>query len=293
MRTGGVRPWVQGLSAILFNGNLKGFFSGSIHTGALKGVCVPVLNCYSCPGALGACPIGSLQSSLASIGGKISFYVVGMLVLFAVTLGRFFCGWLCPFGWVQELLHKIRTPKLKIPKKMDRRLRWLKYGVLAVLVVGLPLLVRNGANMSEPYFCKWLCPAGTLEGGIPLALVNEGVRSALGGQFLWKAGILAVVLALSVALYRPFCKYLCPLGAFYGLFSKLSLYRCQADALACIHCGACEKACPMGVNPVHQPNDPECIRCGVCQRACPTGAMHCGLARGNMRRNAKKGETVR
>ena len=83
------RPLVQLLSALALNLNLPGFASGSIYTGPLKGVCVPVLNCYSCPGALGACPVGALQSPFAAIGGKLAYYVLGMLLLFALTLGRF------------------------------------------------------------------------------------------------------------------------------------------------------------------------------------------------------------
>ena len=157
-----IRPLIQGLSALAFNLNLSGFASGSIYTGPFKGVCVPVLNCYSCPGAVGACPIGALQSSFAAIGGKLAYYVLGMLLLFSITLGRFFCGWLCPFGAAQGLLHKAPVKKLKIPKRVDAPLRYLKYAALFVFVIGLPLLARNGVNMSSPYFCKWICPAGTL-----------------------------------------------------------------------------------------------------------------------------------
>ena len=80
------RPLVQILSALVLNLNLPGFVTGGIYTGALKGVCVPVLNCYSCPGALGACPIGALQSSFAAIGGKLAYYVLGMLLLFALII---------------------------------------------------------------------------------------------------------------------------------------------------------------------------------------------------------------
>ena len=131
------RPLIQLLSALALNLNLTGFASGSIYTGPLKGVCIPVLNCYSCPGALGACPIGALQSSFAAIGGKIAYYVLGMLLLFALTLGRFFCGWLCPFGALQGLLHKVPVRKAEIPKRADAALRYLKYAVLVVLVVAL------------------------------------------------------------------------------------------------------------------------------------------------------------
>lgn len=196
-----IRPLIQGLSALAFNLNLSGFASGSIYTGPFKGVCVPVLNCYSCPGAVGACPIGALQSSFAAIGGKLAYYVLGMLLLFSITLGRFFCGWLCPFGAAQGLLHKAPVKKLKIPKRVDAPLRYLKYAALFVFVIGLPLLARNGVNMSSPYFCKWICPAGTLEGGVPLALANSSVRGALGGQFAWKLSLAVAILVLCFFIY--------------------------------------------------------------------------------------------
>jgi len=273
-KKGRLRTFIQALSALGLNGNLTGFAAGKIYTGPLKGVCVPVLNCYSCPGALGACPIGALQSSLSTIGGKVSYYVVGALLLFAVTLGRFFCGFLCPFGWLQELLYKIPTKKTVVQLKIDQPLRYLKYAVLLVLVVGLPLLLRNALDMSTPYFCKWLCPAGTLEAGVPLALTNAPIRESLGGMFLWKMLLLAGMLVASVAVCRPFCKYICPLGAFYGLFARMSLLRYRLDEAACTHCGACKAVCQMQVDPVTNPNSAECIRCGACIHACPHGALH-------------------
>ena len=272
-----LRHITQIFSALLLNLHLPGFASGQIYTGPFKGVCVPVLNCYSCPGALGACPIGALQSSLSTIGAKVSYYVLGMLLLFGVTLGRFFCGWICPFGWFQELGYRVPIKKCKIPRKIDRPLRYLKYGVLCLLVIGFPLLLRNEVGMSAPYFCKWLCPAGVVEGGVPLALANAQVRESLGGLFLWKLAIALGIAALCLWIYRPFCKYLCPLGAFYGLFSRFSFYRYHVDQNACVSCGHCKAICPMGVDPQHHPNHSECIRCGACKHACPTGAIHSGV----------------
>ena len=89
------------------NGYAQGFLQGKIYRGKLKLICMPGLNCYSCPGALGSCPIGSLQAVLDSGKFRFSCYVLGFLVLFGAVLGRFVCGWLCPFGLVQDLLHKI------------------------------------------------------------------------------------------------------------------------------------------------------------------------------------------
>lgn len=101
-----------------------------------------------------------------------------------VLLGRFICGFLCPFGWLQELLHKIPVPKLSTRKL--KPLRYLKYVILAVFVIMLPLIVVNELGMGDPFFCKYICPQGVVEGAIPLAIANEGIRSALGALFSWK-----------------------------------------------------------------------------------------------------------
>ena len=260
---------------LLSNAYVKGFLPGSpaIYSGPLKRFCVPGMNCYSCPGALGACPIGALQAALTERHRRFPFYVLGYLAAVGLFVGRFICGWLCLFGLIQELLYKIPTPKLRIPPKIDKPLRCLKYLVLAVLVIGMPLGYRSQYGAGVPFFCKLLCPVGTLEGGVPLVLLNDVLRPTLGWLFRWKLLILLLCILSSVFIYRPFCKYLCPLGAFYALFQKTSLIRMRVDTAACIHCGACAKACAMQVDPSVMPNSTECIRCGECVKACPVQAL--------------------
>ena len=265
------RGWIQAAAFLLTNIHLPNFFKGQIYRGTGKIVCVPGLNCYSCPGAAGACPIGAFQAVVGSSKFRFSYYITGILILLGVLLGRFICGFLCPFGWFQELLHKIPTPKLST--KRLKPLRYLKYAVLLVMVVLLPALITNDLGMGNPFFCKYLCPQGVLEGAIPLALVNNGIRAALGKLFTWKLGILITVAVLSVAFYRPFCKWLCPLGAFYALFNRVSLLQMQIDKNKCVSCGKCARACKMDVDVTKHPNHTECIRCGMCVRACPTGAI--------------------
>lgn len=263
---------IQALSALLTNGHLTGFFTGKIFKGNLKGGCVPGLNCYSCPGAVGSCPIGSLQAVIGSFKFQFSYYVAGIMILFGVLLGRVICGFLCPFGWFQELLHKIPTKKFSTKKL--HCLTYLKYIILLLLVIVLPMTVVNEVGIGDSWFCKWLCPAGVLEGAIPLAIVNSGIRAALGSLFTWKSCILISIVVLSVFLYRPFCKWLCPLGTFYALFNKVSFYRFNIDQNKCTSCGACAKVCKMDVDVYKTPNHTECIRCGDCLRACPCGAIH-------------------
>ena len=261
---------IQAASALLHNANLKGFLTGRIYQGAAKGVCVPGLNCYSCPGAVGACPIGSLQSFLASRPIRIPYYVVGLLVFFGALLGRAVCGFLCPFGWLQELIHRIPFPKKPKSFRGDKALRKLKYLVLALLVV-LPLFFAL-----TPFFCKYLCPAGTLA-GVLLALADAAVRPLLGGLFAWKAAVLLALVVLSLMIWRPFCKYLCPLGAIYGFFNRFALFRGTLEKNKCVGCGKCAEACRMGVDPTENPNSAECIRCGDCVRACSSGAIRMGF----------------
>ena len=244
-----------------------------LYQGPLKHFCVPGMNCYSCPGALGSCPIGALQAVLNERHRRFPFYVLGWMIFVGAAVGRFICGWLCLFGLLQELLYKIPVRKVRVADKVDRPLRYLKYIVLAVLVVGLPLLYRTRYGAGDPFFCKYVCPVGTLEGGIPLVLLNDALRSTLGWLFRWKFFLLIMCVAASIFIYRPFCKYVCPLGAFYALFRKVSLVRMAVDETACVHCGACAKICKMNVDPVKEPDSAECIRCGECMKACPVNAL--------------------
>ena len=241
------RHGIQALWAALTNSHVSGFVTGKIYTGKLKNVCVPGLNCYSCPGATGACPIGSFQAVIGSWNFKMAYYIVGFLIFIGALLGRLVCGFLCPFGLIQDLLNKIPFPKKIRTFRGDKLLRKLKYVILLVFVVLMPLFVVDIMGQGSPYFCKLICPAGTL--------------------------------ILSIIIYRPFCKYICPLGAFYSVFNKVSVFRYRVDAEKCVHCGKCAKACQMEVNPVENPNSLECIRCGRCKKICPTQAIQCGTKR--------------
>lgn len=273
------RHLIQALATLLSNPHLPNFFTGTIYQGPVKRVCVPGLNCYSCPGAAGACPIGSLQAVIGGRTRNVSYYVTGLILLFGAVFGRLICGFLCPFGFVQDLLHKIPSPKPRLPRRLDRTLRWGKYAALAAVLL-LPAVLTDAFGIGDPVFCKYVCPAGTLEGGIPLLLANKGLRAAAGFLFSWKMGILVLVLVGSVLLYRPFCKYLCPLGAIYGLLNRFSAYQMRVDESACVHCGKCEKACKMGVDVTGNINSAECIRCGLCKDVCPTHAIWSGFGKG-------------
>lgn len=257
----------QAVATLVQNANLKGFFTGKIYQGKVKNICVPGLNCYSCPGAVGACPIGSLQNALSEYKFKMPYYVLGLMIFFGALLGRFVCGFLCPFGFLQDLLHKTPFPIKIRTFKGDRGLRKLKYIILLLMVVVLPVMFKF-----TPFFCKYICPSGTLS-GIILSFTNTALFAVLGKLFTWKVAVLILFLTGSVVIYRPFCKYLCPLGAFYAPFNRISLVRMTVDREKCTNCHACQSVCEMCVNPTEKPNDGECIRCGKCVSHCPEGAL--------------------
>lgn len=267
------RHWIQAFWFAFTNGYARGYLTGKIYTGNTKILCVPGLNCYSCPGALGACPIGALQAIIGSPAYRISLYVFGFISLFGVMLGRVVCGFLCPFGLVQDLLYKI---PFKIKEKNLPGHKWLKhfrYVVLIVFVVLLTSLIHDVTGIGSPWYCEWICPSGTLLAGIPLITMNPEFQAAIGFQFFWKLSLLIIILLLSVAYYRPFCKYVCPLGAIYGVFNPVSTYRLVVDPEKCVRCGMCQKACGMDIKTFETPNSTECIRCLKCVSACPTGAI--------------------
>ena len=264
------RRLIQLYAALLFNANLKGFGNGYIYLGKGKNMCAPGLNCYSCPGASAACPLGALQNALADSNKTVPYYMFGIIMLYGLLFGRWICGFLCPFGLIQDLLHKIKTPKIG-KSRVTRVLSYLKYVILAVFAVIIPI-IYSGRGDKIPAFCKYICPAGTLEGGIGLLSneANTGLLSLLGPLFTWKFLLLVVFIVGSVFIYRFFCRFFCPLGALYGFFNKIALVGIRLDKPKCIDCGLCVSKCKMDIRHV---GDYECINCGECISVCPTNAI--------------------
>ncbi len=255
------------------NSHLGNFAGGKLYTGKWKQFCNPGLNCYSCPAATLACPIGAMQAVAGSMQYNFSFYVVGFLLAAGVLLGRFVCGWICPFGLVQELFYKIPSRKYRLPKLFT----YVKYGILVLFVIVLPVTATNYMGMGKPAFCQYICPSGTLFGGIAMTATHPELRTAAGPLFLLKISILVLTLLACVPVFRFFCKTLCPLGAIYGLLNKISIYHLEVDKQSCIQCGKCARTCKMDVDPVAAPNSAECIRCGACAAGCPKQAIRLGI----------------
>ena len=261
------------------NSYIVNFRGGRLYKGSWKNFCDPGINCYSCPAARLACPIGAMQAVGSSAKFSLGFYALGFVLALGVIFGRVICGFICPFGFIQELLHKIPSPK----KRIYKPLTYIKYVLLVVFVVLIPALVTDNFGLGVPAFCEYICPAGTLEGGIPMLLTHPELRAQLGGLFILKAIILIVTVIGCVICCRLFCKVMCPLGGVYGLLNKVSLYRVHINHEGCVSCGKCSSICPMDVDPVAKPDSAECIRCGKCAAACPVKAISIGFRNNNNR----------
>ncbi|MBR4152769.1 MAG: 4Fe-4S binding protein [Selenomonadaceae bacterium] len=258
------RRLIQLAATILTNPHAANFLSGKLYRGDLKNFCAPGLNCWSCPAATLSCPIGALQA-VGGAGGKFGFYAAGFIILIGLLLGRAVCGFLCPFGLIQELLNKIPSPKFFLP----RRLTYVKYFLLIMFVLILPVATKFG----EPTFCEYICPAGTLEAGLPLIATHEEFHRVLGKLFALKIFILFAVIIGCVLIHRFFCRVMCPLGAIYGLLNKYSFYQLTCAADKCINCGRCKKICPLDLDPTKELKSAECVRCKRCVEACPVKAI--------------------
>jgi polyferredoxin len=212
-----------------------------------------------------------MQLFLGGAKHGIGLFITGFLLTTGAVFGRFICGYVCPFGLFQDLLYKIKSPKLKPRFKYAR---YIKYAVLALFIIILPYMIRCGlSGLGSPWFCEYICPAGTIFGAAPLIAANEFLQGLLGWRFVLKASIAVVIIIGSVFVFRIFCRVLCPLGAVYALFNRFALFRMRCDAEKCTSCGDCRKACKIHIDPAKQPNSPECVRCRECVGSCRTHAL--------------------
>ncbi len=287
-----IRKWVQAVWVFLINGFWGFPITGNLYQGPLKVICSPGLNCYSCPASTTYCPIGSLQQLLLSVRfsletGKyyLGLFVLGTMGMLGVSFGRFICGWACPFGLFQELLYKIPSKKYSISPSLNL----LKYVFFILFVVVLPLVFVDQFGLGKPWFCKYICPAGTLEAGIPMVFLVPDLRSTLGVLYVNKIIILIGFVLWSVFASRPFCRTTCPLGAFYALFNRISLVKLVLDKDACTNCKACHKVCPVEIRFNETPGSGECINCMKCMTdACTFDAIHVSVAGYRLRKTGRK-----
>jgi ferredoxin-type protein NapH len=226
----------------------------------LKRIPCTGLNCYACPAAVFACPIGTLQQF--AITHQIPLYTLGILGVVGTLTGRLNCGWFCPFGLVQDWLYKIKIPKLSL----SNRFGWIRYAVLVLLVGIIPAITLDS------WFSK-LCPVGTIEAAIPIVATTAEFRELVGWLFAVKVSILVIFLAAMVFIKRPFCRFACPLGAIYSLFNRFSSLQIKVDSNKCIKCDQCREVCPTDIKIYHNACSSQCIRCLDCIKVCPVSAI--------------------
>lgn len=236
-----------------------------------KGFCVPALNCWACPGAIFACPLGALQHDAIrarSLMGTTPWYAIaplytaGLMLIFMAFFGRMMCGWICPFGWLQDKLAKLRRRHWKLPCALG----YLRYAMLIGLIFVIPYLT------GVTWFCK-LCPQGALEGGLLQPIFTPFTRAGIGNWWWIKQAILLAVLVAAVLIRRPFCNIFCPLGALFSLMQRYSLWRIDYDDGSCVNCMWCVRNCPAGIDPRSQVNSHACIGCLECCK-CPYDAIN-------------------
>ncbi len=274
-----LRRFSQYLAALVGNSYWLFPWKAPIYQGPIKRVCFPGLNCYSCPAASMACPLGSIQNFFASFRVNLhagifhpGFYVIGSMGLIGSVIGRMPCGWICPFGLIQEWLNRVPLPRIRL----WRPLMWLRYLFLVLFVVLMPLFVVDSLGYGSTWFCKLICPAGTLEAGLPLIWLEKGLRAAVGWLFAWKLFVLLLIIFWSMVTSRPFCRVICPLGLFFGLFNRTSWLKLNFLADRCVGCKACARVCPTGVSffdGTDDINGTTCIRCLRCVSICPAGSV--------------------
>ena len=184
----------------------------------------------------------------------IGFFIA--LIIVAFITGNLFCGKVCPFGYLQDLLYKIPFfVKIKT-FKADKYLRLIKYVFIAINAVVLPILAflgiyqmsQNGMRNSE------------MTGNNPIMIIYT-----------------VAFIVLTIIIQRPLCKYLCPGGAWFSIFNKISLYKYKTLAVNCTECGVCTKKCKMDIIPYKNNNSIDCIRCGNCKKVCNHNAIISGF----------------
>ena len=291
----------QTLSLVLFNLSAFGIIA--------KHILAPGLHCYACPWATAGCPIGLLQNWI--IMGEVPYYLLGSFAATFAIVGRAFCGWACPFGYLHDIIDKITDIKFTrydmscavhglrtrffgngtgkgTPKKgaATDDIGLLTYVTRTIIFVAM---IIASWRLIDTWFCK-LCPAGLIEAALPYRLANNVVADPL---FIIRVVAFLCLLLLAVIISRFWCRYFCPLGHLAGHFNRVSLLRLHLDETKCNDCKLCRKACPMELYPVNflkknkcdtcrmgkkvcnmmRQEQSNCILCGECVEACRSGAL--------------------
>jgi len=246
---GSIRKISQTISFLIFNLGLN----FSLKTGII----CPGLYCYGCPFSTFACPIGIIQNYITL--GRVPIYPAGGLGVYGISLGRFLCGWICPFGTIQELLGKMKK------KSLNPKPAWFTKYIMLIIV-----LVSSWVTL-DTLFCKF-CPSGSLFAAIPSKILYPELP--FGFFFYVHMSTLVISIVLFIFVSRFWCRYLCPLGAIMGSFNRISILKIERDPNKCTECGVCLKDCPMNIQEVRDIGvSSDCIMCGQCIDDCPLDAL--------------------
>jgi len=230
---------------------------------------VPVFFCHASPSATALCPIGAIEYAVI-VAPMILVYIFGVLTLFGIIFGRAMCGWACPMGALQDLL-SLKT-KYKTIFRMDKyKLRWMKYIILLLIPI-LSFIFKDKVFTD-------ICPIGGLTATVPTLLINPYGFQPIQPFFTIKMILTVLFMILIILVTRGWCKYFCPLGAYFAAFNRVSLVTIKYEGGKCINCPVplCAAACPMNLDPRKDIDSGECIRCGRCVDACPTSALYYAL----------------
>ena len=178
---------------------------------------------------------------------SLTIVILIIFILIGIIFGRIFCGKICPYGLVQDLLYKIPFPKKIHAFKADKYLRYLKYFIILFLIGTNTFGLFTTASTTSP---------------------DVSVLTVVG---------FFILVLLSVFISRPFCKYLCPVGGLNGLFNLLPSNKYKVNQDTCNKCGACMRVCKMDIEPYKASNSVECVRCGKCKKNCPFHAIESGF----------------
>jgi len=269
----------------------------------------PSIHCYACPLSVYICPVGVFQNFTKAT--TFPFYLLGWVVVYGVAAGRAICGWICPFGLLNDILapiNRVKKPKPSLQKllvsfflvalflsafPLDLRLAIGVFAVAAFTLFALndlslikyfilTLTLVLAFLFADTIFCK-SCAVATAEASIPyffLGLAGKApIDVRLSLPFLVHLGTLALAVCGIIVVRRFWCRYLCPMGAMLGLLNRTSLITLKRDETACNKgkCSSeCIKVCSMGVKRIGRLkviDSGDCIRCGDCVDACPNTAL--------------------